>query len=571
MQHSFLKVVTSESQHWIIRTRVVRFSQYLSDDQPPIIRRLDLILLDEEGTTMEGQIPEKWISLFQSKLKERSVYYIEDFYVCNARTAYRPVDHPYMMRFTAHTKVREIQHISETFPMYACTPVTYDVLRDRVPTTEYCSDAIGLFTGCTHVREQQTKKGIKTLRNVYITDGRETVTVALWNQHAQAFDADNYMEMAKHGPVIFLFVAVTSRIYEGKLSLQGSALCKWYANPELPEVAALRDSCAGKFTTPTWVGPSAGQAIAERTSVAQLSQITNPHRIFSNRYIIDAKIKNIVPNRPWWYLACELCNTTVQSQGNTYKCASPKCSGTMGAPRYRLAVIVADPTLAIQEQDVKTIELVLFGSTAQEIIGTPVNDLIASSGGLGEFLPPHIRALYGKQYELRISVSSISFQSTSITYQVDTVLGIGNTPPLTAPSLQLQTGIQQSEAATASTQPQQHVTDLRTTITSSSPEYEGAQLNQDESRRSSDDHIAATPSTDPRASVTSTADDTSKTSLPSTPVTAEIQSHLLVADQNIKKHRHHDEASHDQCNDNKPSDPETTVGRRTRRRLDTST
>ena len=44
---------------------------------------------------------------------------------------------------------------------------------------------------------------------------RETTVVSLWNQHAQSFDADRYMEMASHAPVAFLFVGMTCRIFEG--------------------------------------------------------------------------------------------------------------------------------------------------------------------------------------------------------------------------------------------------------------------------------------------------------------------------------------------------------------------
>ena len=92
------------------------------------------------------------------------------------------------------------------------------------------------------------------------------------------------MELGQRRPLVFLFVAVTCRLFEGdtlsyrivcvffgvillfvkiwrytasqlfhsaysvllwhyagKRSLQGSTLCRWYANPLIPEVAALQD------------------------------------------------------------------------------------------------------------------------------------------------------------------------------------------------------------------------------------------------------------------------------------------------------------------------------------------
>jgi len=56
------------------------------------------------------------------------------------------------------------------------------------------------------------------------------------------------MEMASRAPVAFLFVGMTCRIFEEKLTLQGSTLCKWYANPELPEAAALQDRATGTLS-----------------------------------------------------------------------------------------------------------------------------------------------------------------------------------------------------------------------------------------------------------------------------------------------------------------------------------
>lgn len=44
---------------------------------------------------------------------------------------------------------------------------------------------------------------------------RETSTVALWNEHADLFEAEQYMEMAARGPVVLLFVGLTCSLYDG--------------------------------------------------------------------------------------------------------------------------------------------------------------------------------------------------------------------------------------------------------------------------------------------------------------------------------------------------------------------
>ena len=81
---------------------------------------------------MEGQILENWVPLFKPQQKEGFVYQIKYFQVRNARATYCPVDHP-------HTEVLEVKVVQDTFPKYACALTTYDVLRNRVGITKYCS------------------------------------------------------------------------------------------------------------------------------------------------------------------------------------------------------------------------------------------------------------------------------------------------------------------------------------------------------------------------------------------------------------------------------------------------
>ena len=48
MEYAKLASVTVDSQHWTVKVRVTRFSNYIGPDNPDKILRLDLILLDEE-------------------------------------------------------------------------------------------------------------------------------------------------------------------------------------------------------------------------------------------------------------------------------------------------------------------------------------------------------------------------------------------------------------------------------------------------------------------------------------------------------------------------------------------
>lgn len=434
MAYSFLSDVNPQSQQWTIKARVIRFSQYLSTDQPPKVLRLDLIVVDEKGTAMDSQVPGNNLAKFTSDLKEDNIYIIRNFFVVSARALYRPVSHPYLIKFTAYTKLAEVKDTPHDFPKYAYTVTPYNELDARVGIYTYCSDIIGVLRGCTHIKAQNTSQGEKALRNICISDGNQEITIALWASQAHRFDAESYMEMATRGPLVLLFVGMTCTRYEGRVSVQGSSFCRWYHNPEIPEAATLREMCAAHVSLPTWYGPGPSQVVPQKITFPQLAAFDNPHPIYANKYIIGIKIKDVVPGQSWWYYACELCNKGINENVVNIKCTKPGCSSTSARNRYRVPLIATDPALPLQEES-NTVELVLFGNLAEELIGVPVNVLIFSGGGIGAFLPKPITALFGKQFEVRVSVSPLSMSLDRIIYQVDKVLGVVSAPSLPPPTV----------------------------------------------------------------------------------------------------------------------------------------
>lgn len=94
--------------------------------------------------------------------------------------------------------------------------------------------------------------------------------------------------------------------------------------------------------------------------------------------------------------------------------------------RYSVAMLAEDPVDPSDGQEHASIQLVFFGPTAEEVIGVPVDSLISTHGNQTTFLPTRITNLYGRQFELRISVSPRSLQRQDISYQVDTILGVTN-------------------------------------------------------------------------------------------------------------------------------------------------
>lgn len=164
-----LKDIIPDSIQATIRVQAVGFCEHLNIDTPPQPLWIHLVLPDQvvdiaqttgctcytfcclinnyvnllirQGKAMAGQVPQRWISLFKEQLNEDYVYYIKYLRICNARPTYRPVDHPYMMPFTAHTRVHEVMLVPDTFTNSNVRLQTswVDVLRTWLHKAEYTS------------------------------------------------------------------------------------------------------------------------------------------------------------------------------------------------------------------------------------------------------------------------------------------------------------------------------------------------------------------------------------------------------------------------------------------------
>ncbi|KAL6657279.1 hypothetical protein ACP70R_005059 [Stipagrostis hirtigluma subsp. patula] len=417
MAYAFLKDVNPDSQRWRVKVRVVCFSEFLNKQQPPKVQRIGFVMLDEKNKAMECSIPQRWIQTHRPRLIENHVWYIHYFEVVIARSTHHPVEHDYMARFTKHTLINEVTAVPPEFPLYACTIRSFAELRAKADKREYLVDAIGVLRKCGHAVMKGTKSEDRLLCNVQIADASETVAVALWGNHADEFEADRSIDMSMRRPVVLLFCGITSGYFQGRLVLQASPTCKWYANPMLPESSMLRDSLANTLGPAEWIGAPPEQAHSRNATIAQLSGYSNPHEVWGNTYTVVAKFKELKGNEPWWYMACTACKKRSDPYGNAYKCSNPKCAGTIALP----STVSHSSPQPPEEGEGPIVEFICFGPSGDEMTVVPVEALVAATGGDHAVIPEHITRLYGRNYEFRVSVRGGSLQNENTTFRADSI------------------------------------------------------------------------------------------------------------------------------------------------------
>jgi uncharacterized membrane protein len=104
-----------------------------------------------------------------------------------------------------------------------------------------------------------------------------------------------------------------------------------------------------------------------------------------------------------------------------------------GCHRYCLSVLVCDPALASGEIQTKCLKLVLFGSDAEQLVGSPVDALLPAMQEERASLPSQILTIEGKIIESRISVNPRCLDDGIISYQVNRLI-TSNTAIINVPT-----------------------------------------------------------------------------------------------------------------------------------------
>ncbi|XP_062216085.1 replication protein A 70 kDa DNA-binding subunit B-like isoform X3 [Phragmites australis] len=272
------------------------------------------------------------------------------------------------------------------FPKIAYSLVSFDILKTRIDNINDMSDIIGRLTTVGHTTTAYVKGVQKPNRKLYLTDGRESIEAMLWGRQATDFPAEQIIEESKRTPIIILLLGVTCKSREGQLKLQGSTTCQWHINPIIPEAIALQNRFKAFPYEVSWLNTPNASTQTISTSINDLGDVINPHKIYGNTYQVDVVIKTLKPNQPWWYLGCTSCHKRVLQEGDGYRC--PKCAATTAKPMYRITLVAIDPA-NFNEEDPKSIEIVFFGTTGEELtdISFQVRSIINTYGPIVPALP----------------------------------------------------------------------------------------------------------------------------------------------------------------------------------------
>ncbi|KAI5012944.1 hypothetical protein ZWY2020_025210 [Hordeum vulgare] len=339
---SLLSEIHDKEMTWNAKVVVSRMWHYRGgSDNGPIVHT-DIVVLDEEGTHMYGQIPPGPTENLKDILEEGKPG-IEDYPYCT-----------YIL-------------------------ISFSDIPVRGPNTHRFLDVIGRITAVTDILvvHSQYKVEPSDTRTIVLEDqaGNE-ISLVLWGARAREFDAEEVRTASNAGAVIAIFVGTLPKMYRGVKGLSGSSACRWYIDEDLPEMNAFR----ARYFLFSWLGPVTAHIPGEQPMVAtpvceppvemNVKELLalDPFDNLKKQFMVKVVIQRLGSDHRWWFLSCRECHKTAYVSGRQYRCLDYTCPSIKADPSYCLCSFGSDGSAEA--------EFMFFDKATRSVTGKPLMTLI---------------------------------------------------------------------------------------------------------------------------------------------------------------------------------------------------
>ncbi|XP_025826565.1 probable replication factor A 73 kDa subunit isoform X1 [Panicum hallii] len=395
--------------NYSLHVRISRMWEFRSTNEQNDIKHLDLVLIDQKGSSIYAEIPPEVIADLKPHLQERKIVYMSKITIEPPKLAYRVVDNPYMVKLNKRTVVVEDKDEVPGFPKYTFSLIPLDKLEQYKNKTDRFIDVIAKIRTVTNATKVTTASGDQQMRRVILLEDLKANTIesSLSGKRALEFDGDQVIHVGQHHHVIAIFVGTLVKLYKGHYPfLSGTSACRWYINEnDIAEIKVFQKSLPSDpirvQKTYLQIDADAAQKFEDRT-LQELKHVDPFLDMFSytliqgQRYQCTATIIGIIENQTWCYRACKICNSRMIQKENNYECAKEGCPSTQFEWKYKIPFIASDHTYKL--------EFMFFEKKGMELIGKSASTLIKQYKP--KEIPPEISAWIGYKFTFIVRVLS---------------------------------------------------------------------------------------------------------------------------------------------------------------------
>ncbi|KAD4586200.1 hypothetical protein E3N88_23801 [Mikania micrantha] len=357
---------------------------------------IEMILMDEQGTKMQGNVLKKWFSRFEKFMKENATLIIQKPTLGDISHAkYKYVENPIKICLNWNTQVKHCNAFDG--PKYGFNFTTFQSILENAILENATIDVIGHIVKCFKLEIFTGKDGKESKEiNLIIEDLQGLkIYITLWGVYAQEMFGYLSNKPDEVHVVIILQFGV-HKFFEGcrhyvstSYSISNTySASRLLINKKIDEIINFKKSLLLKFGNQTsssnsGIGASMLSSDNDEFLKTEFNNIAEVNGIMEVKsVIIVGTIKHVTQEIPWFYYACkvtrkfstlnkvdDVVDVDVEEE-RVYVCTNSNCNAEfiIAVPRFKIPIRVQDY--------IGVVSLNLFEREARRILKKYANDLL---------------------------------------------------------------------------------------------------------------------------------------------------------------------------------------------------
>ncbi|KAJ1392343.1 hypothetical protein SESBI_35888 [Sesbania bispinosa] len=409
--------VCGRRESWRLKVKVIRVWNMAAIATPHDPYALQMLLLDEEGTLIEGTVQKANMQRFSAMIVEGLVYKITNFNVIKNGGSFRATRHDHKILFTVNTKVICCENVC--IPSLGLSLKKTDEILKTNGFSEYLLDFMGILSAVSEEIIMVKGEMQKRLVLLDLVDEMGEVKLAVFGDMVDV--VLDLVSQPRIGLPVLIIQLAKVNFYKGQVGIQNvmNATKIWW-NPDIPLAVDFKNSLAVheietdvevRVITPRPRPVSASDEFLKlypKKRVGELYELTE-----EGSFIIIGNIMEVVHDGDWWYMACSCMRAVKYGHGMPF-CDECKTIVYDLTPRYKIKVMVSDGS--------DSAHLLMWDNECYSLITRSCRDLLAiSKGKPSKQYPNEILALVGKEVLFKVEVKHDDSDNLDDSFKVKSV------------------------------------------------------------------------------------------------------------------------------------------------------
>uniref|UniRef100_A0A0D3DNQ1 Replication factor A C-terminal domain-containing protein n=1 Tax=Brassica oleracea var. oleracea TaxID=109376 RepID=A0A0D3DNQ1_BRAOL len=338
----FFKDVKFGPQEGEIRFRLIHFWE-ARNVHTKVLMGLEMLLIDEHGTVIQGFIPPSRIKIYLPKMIAGSIYRLINFYGSKSKTVYRVAEPDVIIAFSWNS-----------VPLFSGTVLFSFLWIGSVSMV------------MKSLKRHVTSRGIFMIFSVTLNCGH-VMKLYVWDKATTDF-CEKFKALGKP-PTVILVTTLNPKRVGGALSLSSLSSSRVFFDMD---VQATREYLAW-YESNMDVANRVNAEIVTKTETATIGELLSYMKQKQAKvawFECSATIDDVMSGSAWYYIACGGCKTKATKRPTTLMCK--KCGKTEidGAAEYLTKLSVYDNN--------DHASFVLLGDAGFDLTGKKASTLVES-------------------------------------------------------------------------------------------------------------------------------------------------------------------------------------------------